>query len=468
MVARAGSGLALAVAAVLPLSLCSPPLSPLARAEVQMPRRSPRGRVSQQVGLTEIAVDFDSPAVRGRALWGAAIPYDEIWRRGEIPAPKISFSRNVSVGDTAVPAGRYALLLVPSRDAWTVILNRRPDVMETARAPSRELDVARVKAHVTAAPFRERLAFLFSDFTDDRVTLDMEWESIRVSIPIKVFTRDQIVADIKALDGVGREYANAARYMLETKKDYQAGLKYADLSLALGENWYNVWVRASLLAATGAYQEAWSQADRAYDMGLKVGTDFFLEPEVRQALRTWNKAALRQVQSSARRRVAAATPPRATSDSPPLIAIVTDRSDNISTGLARPTATSAASTPPAATGPASPSERPVSLRRPSPGQVDAPAAATVDVSPVIRNGRADLKACYQRALRTDPSLGHGRITVSLTIGLDGHATRVSLTTPDALRVLEPCIKQAITRWSFPRSTSEYGVDFPLLLQSRED
>jgi hypothetical protein len=441
-------------------------MSTRAAAEVEMPRRSPRARVLQQVGLTEITVDYDSPAVRGRALWGSSIPYDEVWRRGEIPAPKITFTRNVALGDAVVPAGTYALLLVPSRADWTIILNKRANVMEAEREPKAELDVVRFKAHAAPVPFRERLTFLFSDFTNDRVVLEMEWEKVRVSIPIRVFTTEQIVADIKALDGVGRQYANAARYMLETKKDYRAGLKYIDKSIALGEDWYNVWIKASLLAALGNYEDARAEADRSYDMGLKVGEAFFLEPEVRRALQDWNHAATKQAAAAAKRRpvvalTAAPSAPAPQNDppAPPVIAIVTERPDPAH-APAQPASTTTAPG-------AGLAERPVAVHHAA-GPTLSKSSATTDISPVLKKGRADLQSCYQRALRLDPELTRGRINVSLTVAASGRASNIALETPERLRALEPCLKEAISRWAFPESSAEYGVEFPVVLQGKED
>src|SRR5512144_554942 len=82
-------------------------------AELQIPRRSPRAHVSQQVGPTELAVDYNSPAVRGRAIWGAVVPFGEVWRAGDGPAPRVSFSGDVVFAGTEVPAGTYALLAIP-------------------------------------------------------------------------------------------------------------------------------------------------------------------------------------------------------------------------------------------------------------------------------------------------------------------------------------------------------------------
>jgi len=190
-----------------------------------------------------------------------------------------------------VPAGTYALFTIPAKSGeWTVILNKNADQPGTGSNYKPDLDLLRVKAHAKPAPHRERLAFLFSDFTDDRASLDLEWEKLRVSIPIKVNTSEQALANInKEVDNAWQPFANAARYMLETKKDYDAGMKLIDQSLALKEDWMNVWIKASLLAAKGDFKTARTQAQKAYDLGQKAGPGFFLEAEVKKALTDWSK-----------------------------------------------------------------------------------------------------------------------------------------------------------------------------------
>ena len=81
--------------------------------------------------------------------------------------------------------------------------------------------------------------------------------------------------------------------MLENKKDYDAGLKYVDQSLALKEDWYNLWIKAQLLAAKRQLQggaRRWPSA--AYQLGEKDQPGFFLEGEVKKTLAEWKKKKL--------------------------------------------------------------------------------------------------------------------------------------------------------------------------------
>lgn len=264
-------------------------LAGAARADLELPRPSPFAKVVQTVGLTDITVDYSSPGVKGRKIWGGVVPYNQMWRAGANNATKITFSRDVTFAGKPVPAGSYAFFVVPTKGAWTVILNKKADQNGVGRDYKESEDLLRVQLTPKAAPFRERLAYLVTDFTDDKASLDLEWEKLRLAIPIALQTSAQALANINnAIDNTWRTYANAARYMLENKKDYDAGLKYVDQSLALKEDWFNVWIKAQLQAAKGDLKDARATGEHAYDLGKKSQM-FFLEGEIKKTLADWNK-----------------------------------------------------------------------------------------------------------------------------------------------------------------------------------
>jgi hypothetical protein len=272
------------------LCLALPLGSGLARADVDLPRPSPFAKVSQVVGLTEITVDYSSPGVKGRKIWGALVPYDQMWRAGANTATKITFSKDVTFAGKPVPAGTYAFFVIPGKSEWTVILNKKADQAGTGRDYKPEQDLLRAGVKPKAAPFRERLAYEITDFTDDKATLSLEWEKVQLPIPIALATSTQAMANIQAaIDGTWRTYANAARYMLESKKDYDTGLKYADQSVALKEDWYNLWIKAQLLAAKGNHKEATTLAERADQLGQKEGPGYFAQAEVKKAIADLSK-----------------------------------------------------------------------------------------------------------------------------------------------------------------------------------
>jgi hypothetical protein len=419
-----------------------------AAAELSFPSRSPYAVVSQWVGLTNITVRYTTPAVAGRPIWGSVIKPGAVWLVGDGAAPTIAFSRDVLLGEAAVPAGTYALLAVPSARDWTIILNRETKLW---RADSRNpaLDVARVTVHAETTAPRERLAFVFSDFTDDHATMDLEWATVRVRIPIGLRTAEQVASTMQSLDTAWQANAEAARYMLEKRK-LDAGLKYANQSLALRETWYGLWIKASLLAARGDYPSARAAAERSYQLGQAAGAEFTLEDKIKESLAAWSA-------------------PGDHSPSPTPSRERGERTHHLHrAGQAR------VATAPVLSGSAllvdgdqdlepfpAPSERRVEARRP-----ETPRPTGAAFSRVIKHGRPDLQRCYQRALRQDPTLSTAKVTVSINVGTTGRVTNVALAPPLPTGTLESCLKDAVSRWAFPPSPVAYETQVPLALSGR--
>lgn len=261
---------------------------------LDLPRPSPNAKVSQVVGLTEITVEYSSPAVKGRTIWGALVPWGEVWRAGANAATKITFDKDVTFGTTAVPAGSYAIFVQPNKTApWTVIINK--DWKQAgAFAYKKDSDVVRLDVKPQAIPARERLNYQFTDFGNAGGTLALDWEKVRLAIPFKVNTEAQAAANIAAYaDSTWMPYNQAARYMLEQKKDHDAGLALVDKSIAIKETWFNLWTKAQLLADKGNKKEALPLAQKAQELGSKTPQGFFFAAEVKKALTDWAAPAKR-------------------------------------------------------------------------------------------------------------------------------------------------------------------------------
>ena len=150
------------------------------------PDASPLARVSQRVGAGEISVEYSRPGVKQRKIWGDLVPHGKLWRTGANASTKITFSKPVLVGGKPVPAGTYSVLTIPAEKSWTLILNKNTAVRGSLENYKQQEDIVRVNVTTAKIPHRERLTFIFSDVTSDAVTLDLEWEQLRVSIPIKL------------------------------------------------------------------------------------------------------------------------------------------------------------------------------------------------------------------------------------------------------------------------------------------
>lgn len=254
--------------------------------QLELPRPSPLAKVSQTVGLTEVSIEYSSPAAKGRKIWGGLVPFGELWRTGANSATKLTVSKDVTIADKPVPAGTYAVFTIPGKDSFTVILNKNPNQGGTQQY-KQELDLLRFTARPRTIPPRERLTFLFTNTTDNSTSLDLEWEKLGISIPVKTNTDAQVQAGIKALEeNAWRPYNSAARYLLENKKDLDEAMRLVERSLSLKEDWFNLWTKAQLLAARGKTAEACPLLQKAKTMGEKAEF-FFIADDVKKALGEW-------------------------------------------------------------------------------------------------------------------------------------------------------------------------------------
>jgi hypothetical protein len=282
--APAPAALALAALALVPSAA-------LAQAGPELPALSPRAKAEQRVGVTDFSIEYSSPGVKGRQIWGGLVPHDELWRAGANAATKLTASRDFTFGGTAVPAGSYAYYAIPGPSSWTVILNTNANAAGTAGYDEAK-DVARVT--VTPQPLtepRERLAYHFDDATDDSVSLDLEWEKLRVRVPITVDTKAHVAASIdKALADAWRPHFASARYLLDSGGDLGEALRLIDTSIGIKPTWWNNWIRAQVLAKQGKKPDAVKAARRAAELGPGDSVyDGFFKGTIAESIAAWQK-----------------------------------------------------------------------------------------------------------------------------------------------------------------------------------
>lgn len=148
-------------------------------------RKSQAAAVSQRVANTDITVTYSRPVARGRALFGALVPYDQVWNPGADQATAIAFTRDVQVNDRPLSAGKYSLWAIPRADTWTVIFSGAADVYHTPY-PGEAQDVLRLDAGTERGPHMEALSFYFPLVEGKDATLRLHWGEVMVPLSIRV------------------------------------------------------------------------------------------------------------------------------------------------------------------------------------------------------------------------------------------------------------------------------------------
>src|SRR6059058_3927962 len=72
-----------------------------------------------------ITVDYSSPRMKGRKIFGDLVPYDQVWRTGANEATTFNPTADLTVGGKDVPAGNYTIFTVPGQSKWTLIISKK-------------------------------------------------------------------------------------------------------------------------------------------------------------------------------------------------------------------------------------------------------------------------------------------------------------------------------------------------------
>jgi hypothetical protein len=148
------------------------------------PRRSQPAMVMQKIGATEVTVRYNRPSARGRALFGALVPFGQVWNPGADEATTIEFSRDVLFGGTPLPAGKYSIWITPRPEEWTFILSKAADVFHTPYPEGQ--DALRLGVRPKRGPHMETLAFYFPSADSATTVLALHWGETVIEIPIAV------------------------------------------------------------------------------------------------------------------------------------------------------------------------------------------------------------------------------------------------------------------------------------------
>ena len=141
---------------------------------------SPAATATGKIGAADVTVNYSSPAVKGRTIWGGLEPYGKVWRAGANEATTVEFSKPVTVEGKALPAGKYGFFVIPTEKQWTVIFNKVPNQWGAYKYEEKQ-DALRVMVTPRKpAAMAERLVY---EVTPKGLVL--RWENMEVPVAIK-------------------------------------------------------------------------------------------------------------------------------------------------------------------------------------------------------------------------------------------------------------------------------------------
>jgi len=135
-------------------------------------------------GGQKITIDYSSPRMKGRKIFGELVPYGKVWRAGANEATTMTVGADVTIGGKAVPAGKYTIFTIPEQNKWTLVISKKTGEWGTAY-PGPENDLARVDMKAEKMPAQMENFTISFNQTPSGCTLKMQWENTQASVDIK-------------------------------------------------------------------------------------------------------------------------------------------------------------------------------------------------------------------------------------------------------------------------------------------
>lgn len=148
-------------------------------------RPSPPATATGKVMGATITINYSSPAVKGRKIWGGLVPYDKVWRAGANEATIFTTDKDIMVEGKKLAAGKYSLFTTPGEKQWTVFFNSETGQWGDTRGGDANMDPKKTVLEVKVTPKMLSTAqeSLLYSVTASGFTLS--WDKLAVPVSIK-------------------------------------------------------------------------------------------------------------------------------------------------------------------------------------------------------------------------------------------------------------------------------------------
>jgi len=253
-----------------------------------IPRVSPDKMVYQKIGYTEVEIQYGSPAVNDRPIWGALVPYNKVWRAGANSATTVEFKSPVTIGGKTLDSGKYAFFIIPKEnDTWTAIFNKVSKQWGAFRYNEEE-DALRLDIRPRTTNLKtENLSYTINQTGFKHGSIVLAWDFLEIEIPFETNYLAAFEQEIRIRVNAQPEYIKWIPYLqgaehLEQIKDNltlgKTWLTKAEEIMHATQEWneqfyprpyvegHLYWIKAKVLAWEESYAEAIEYVEKLRNM----------------------------------------------------------------------------------------------------------------------------------------------------------------------------------------------------------
>ena len=251
-----------------------------------------KASVSERIGLTDVSIHYDRPAVKGREgkIWGQLVPVgftdpgfgsskSAPWRAGANENTTIEFSTDVTIEGKKLPAGKYGVFLAYDPVDPTFIFSNNSGSWGHYFYNEKE-DALRVKVKpVQLEKPVEWLKYEFSNESEAGATVSLQWE--KLSFPFRIETdylknqTESFRKELRTEKGfIWQSWDQAAAWSAQHNTNLEEALLWADSATSRnfgGDKSFQAWTtKALVLEKLGREQEAAALMKKQLPMGSMV------------------------------------------------------------------------------------------------------------------------------------------------------------------------------------------------------
>ncbi|MCB0629286.1 MAG: DUF2911 domain-containing protein [Lewinella sp.] len=269
--------------------VCLLGIAQITSAQLTVPQVSPRSRLMQTIGLTEVTIDYSRPNVvsnekdRTGEIWGKLVPWETTpnpmtgrtypWRAGANENTVITFSTAVSIEGQPLPAGSYSFHIIPHENGEATLIFNKDYHQWGSFVYDEKDDALRVKITTTEGPQVNLLAYSFPEVDKEAAVCELAWEKKRFPFSIAVNTHEVTLQHMKEELGqskgfIWQTFNTAAKYCVDNDVDLKQGMEWIDRGiLYFGGNFPMYSTKAELLEKMDQEEEAKSFKAKAMAVG---------------------------------------------------------------------------------------------------------------------------------------------------------------------------------------------------------
>lgn len=152
---------------------------------------SPHTSAMAIIDGAHIHIDYSSPRVRDRIIFGGLVGYNTVWQAGAHRATWLQTDKDLRIENKILPAGKYGFFVVPGKNKWKIIFNTRWDQHGKDEYDQNEDVLVTEVTPVKLEELQEELEYEITKKENNRGIISLTWENLGVEVPFGVVNKSE-------------------------------------------------------------------------------------------------------------------------------------------------------------------------------------------------------------------------------------------------------------------------------------